>query len=102
MNEGKPGPTSEPASYMGATPDQPDTNTNLSPDQPGGPVTPADRRATRAIENQHAEPEGLPAGVEDQSDPAKQMDNSGLLDPEGTGPGADVMGASGEDRNEDR
>lgn len=101
MDEGKPARTPETASYMGATPDAPDTNTNLSPAVQGGPVTDADQQATQTVEDQHAEG-GLPAALEDQPDPARQMDNSGMLDPTGEGDGADIIGASGDDRNEDR
>ena len=101
MDEGKPASTPETASYMGATPDAPDTNTNLDASVPGGPLTGADQQATQAIEDQHAQ-EGLPAGVQGQSDPARQMDNSGLLRPSGEGDGADIIGASGTDRNGER
>lgn len=93
--------TPESASYMGATPDAPDTNTNLDAGVQGGPVTDSDQQATQDIEEQHAEG-GLPGAVRDQSDPAKQMDNSGMLNPAGEGDGASIIGASGDDRNADR
>ncbi|GAA5535120.1 hypothetical protein [Deinococcus aluminii] len=98
MDEGKPGSTPEPASYMGAGGDTPDANTNLDPSLQGG-TTRADRQATRHIEQQHAETGGLPSGLEDLPDPARQMDNSGMLNPTGEGRDANIIGASGEDRN---
>lgn len=94
-----PADAAESASYMGATPAAPDANTNLNADLPTGPQTDADRQAAGEVRAQHAD-RGLPAGTQDQQDSARQMDNSGLLGPDGTGPDADRMGASGEDRNE--
>ncbi|WP_034386273.1 hypothetical protein [Deinococcus sp. YIM 77859] len=91
----------ETASYMGATPNTPDTNSNLDVSQQGG-TTPADRRATQEIVEQHAESGGLSSGMTGQSDPARQMDNSGMLRPAGQGQDADLIGASGDDRNEER
>lgn len=101
MDEGKPGSTPQAASYMGAEGDTPDANTNLDASLQGA-TSRADQQATRNIEQQHTETDGLPAGLGAQSDPAKQMDNSGLLDPTGEGRDADIIGASGEDRNEER
>lgn len=91
----------ETASYMGATPDTPDTNSNLDPSQQSG-TTPADQQATQDIEAQHAGRGGLAQGTANQSDPARQMDNSGMLRPTGEGQDADIIGASGDDRNDDR
>ncbi|WP_216324816.1 hypothetical protein [Deinococcus aestuarii] len=88
-------------SYMGAGDNAPDANTNLGPGVPGSPVTGADREATGAITESHADSgqEGaLPA--DEQSDPARQMDNSGMLKPTGEGRDAGIIGASGDDRNE--
>ena len=99
MTDPKSPQTADPASYMGATPEAPDTNTNLDADVPGGPATAADQQATDTIEEQHAEG-GLPGAARDQSDPAKQMDNSGMLSPTGEGDGASIIGASGDDRND--
>ncbi|MBB5235718.1 hypothetical protein [Deinococcus budaensis] len=99
MTDPKSPQTADPASYMGATPEAPDTNTNLDAAVPGGPATPADRQATDTIEEQHADG-GLPGAVEGQSDPARQMDNSGMLRPTGEGDGAAIIGASGDDRND--
>jgi len=97
MDDRKPPQPADPASYMGATPEAPDTNTNLDADVPGGPVTQADQQATDTIEEQHGEGSG-----QTPPDPAKQMDNSGLLVPSGEGDGASIIGASGDDRNEKR
>ncbi|MFC4427812.1 hypothetical protein [Deinococcus navajonensis] len=77
-------------------------NTNLDANLQGGPATAADQAATQTITDQSAQPGGLPSGIEEQSDPAKQMDNSGMLNPNGEGQDADIMGASGLDRNNDR
>ncbi|EYB69354.1 hypothetical protein DEIPH_ctg008orf0077 [Deinococcus phoenicis] len=110
MDEGKPGdaPTRSPettASYMGGEGQTPDANTNLDPNLQGG-STGADRQAARTIEQQHTQRGGLPAGLDAQSDPARQMDNSGMLDPKGEGAraddGAEIIGESGDDRNEQR
>lgn len=101
MDEGKSGRTPATASYMGATPDAPDTNTNLDPGVQGGPATEADRQATQEVQDHHTGG-GLPAAAGEQSDPARQMDNSGMLNPAGEGDGADIIGASGDDRNGDR
>lgn len=102
MDDSKPGSTPETgASYMGATGDTPDTNTNLDPGQQGG-ESGADRQATEIIQDRHTESRGLGSGENEQSDPARQMDNSGMVSPAGEGHGADIMGASGDDRNEGR
>ncbi|MFC4639083.1 hypothetical protein [Deinococcus hohokamensis] len=77
-------------------------NTNLDPTLQGGPATAADQAATQTITQQSAQPGGLPSGIEEQSDPAKQMDNSGLLNPSGEGEDAEIMGASGLDRNDSK
>ena len=46
---------------------------------------------------------GLQAWVDSGAcDPARQMDNSGMLSVTGEGEDADVIGASGGDRNENR
>ncbi|MFD1732047.1 hypothetical protein ACFSC4_14825 [Deinococcus malanensis] len=42
----------------------------------------------------------MPDGILNQSDPAKQMDNSGLLRPSAEGQDAAIMGGSGHARNE--
>lgn len=94
MTDPKSPPTADPASYMGATPEAPDTNTNLDSAVPGGPATAADQQATDTIEEQHGE-----GGGQTPPDPARQMDNSGLLNPTGQGDGASIIGASGDDRN---
>ena len=90
-------------SYMGAGDNAPDANTNLDPSLPGGPATEADRNATEAVEDSHAgsgQSGALPEGG--QSDPARQMDNSGMVSPSGEGQDAEIIGASGDDRNENR
>lgn len=89
------------ASYMGATGDTPDANTNLDPDMQGG-ESGADRRATGDIHDRHTESRGLGSGENGQSDPARQMDNSGMLNPMGEGEDSDIIGASGDDRNAER
>ncbi|MEW6421830.1 MAG: hypothetical protein AB1511_08895, partial [Deinococcota bacterium] len=95
MDEGKPGSTPGQASYMGAGGSTPDANTNLDPSLQSG-TTPADRQATQDIEQQHTEKEGLSSGLEEQSDPARQMDNSGPLKPAGQGHDVNVIGAGSE------
>lgn len=89
------------ASYMGATGDAPDANTNLDPDMQGG-ESGADRQATNSIEDRHTESRGLGSGENEQSDPARQMDNSGMVDTTGQGEDSDIIGASGDDRNAER
>ena len=90
-------------SYMGGSGDQPDITTNLDPDVPGGPTTAADRAATEAATDGY-EGSGQSGAIptDNQSDPARQMDNSGMLNPSGEGQDADIIGASGDDRNENR
>ncbi|WP_102125593.1 hypothetical protein [Deinococcus planocerae] len=88
-------------SYMGAGDNAPDANTNLDASMPGGPATQADQNATETIEDQHqgsGQSGALPA--DGQSDPARQMDNSGMVNPTGEGRDADIIGASGNDRND--
>ncbi|ACO45044.1 hypothetical protein DEDE109153_13370 [Deinococcus deserti] len=75
-------------------------NTNLDPNLQGGPTTAADQAATQEITHQDAQPGGMPEGILDQSDPARQMDNSGLLRPSAEGADAAIMGGSGHARNE--
>ncbi|MBI0446123.1 hypothetical protein [Deinococcus sp. DB0503] len=101
MDEGKSGSTPSGASYMGAGGNTPNANTNLDPSLQSG-TTPADQQATQEIEQQHTQTEGLSTALTQQSDPARQMDNSGMLKPTGQGPDADLIGASGEDRQDDR
>ncbi|BDP43122.1 hypothetical protein DAETH_30910 [Deinococcus aetherius] len=103
MDERNKGSGATNESYMGAGDNAPDANTNLDPSLPGGPATQADRNATQAVEDRYAgsgQSGALPA--DGQSDPARQMDNSGMLSPGGEGHEADIIGASGDDRNENR
>ena len=113
MDERNPANSTQPQgqsqeSYMGGSGDQPDITTNLDPDVPGGPATAADRAATEDARKGY-EGSGQEGAIPDehspadtQSDPARQMDNSGMLSPSGEGQDADIIGASGEDRNENR
>ncbi|TDE85172.1 hypothetical protein [Deinococcus sp. S9] len=101
MDKSKSGSTPGQASYMGAGGDTLDANTNLDPSLQSG-TTPADQQATQEIEQQHTQTEVLPTALTQQRDPARQMDNSGMLKPTGQGPDADLIGASGEDRQDDR
>ncbi|MFB9990714.1 hypothetical protein ACFFLM_01750 [Deinococcus oregonensis] len=110
MGEGKPSSTSStPATsstpetmenHTGSATSTHGANTNLDPSMQGGAGTAADKAATQDAVEQHQQ-QGLPTGIAGQSDPAKQMDNSGMLNPTGEGSDADQMGASGVDRNSD-
>ncbi|MDL2343695.1 hypothetical protein QOL99_05960 [Deinococcus sp. MIMF12] len=93
------------ASYMGAD-NAPDTNTNLDSTVPGGPQTGADRAAAGDVTDQHAQ-QSLADGMAATPDPARQTDNSGMLQPglttrDEAADGADVIGQSGNDRQGDR
>lgn len=92
MTGGNSGDSSDRASYMGATPESPDANTNLDPNLSTGPQTAADRAAMRTVHEQGTEAGGMP-------DPARQSDNSGMVRPTGDTGDADIIGASGNDRN---
>ncbi|SMB96003.1 hypothetical protein [Deinococcus hopiensis] len=83
------------ASYMGATPESPDANTNLDSNLATGPQTAVDRAAMQTIHGQGTETGAMP-------DPARQSDNSGMVRPTGDTEDADIIGASGNDRNGDR
>jgi len=91
-NSGNP---SDGASYMGSTPEAPDANTNLDPSLTTGPQTGADQAAMRTIHEQGTEAGGMP-------DPARQSDNSGMVSPTGDTGDADIIGASGNDRQSER
>ncbi|UQN07312.1 hypothetical protein [Deinococcus sp. QL22] len=107
MGEGKPSSTPSTTSstpetmenHTGNATSTHGANTNLDPSMQGGAGTAADAAATENVVEQHQQ--GLPTGIAGQSDPAKQMDNSGMLNPTGEGSDADQMGASGVDRNSD-
>lgn len=102
MGEGNPRTVSTPITsetHTGSATASQGANTNLDATLQGGPTTAADQAATQNITAQSAQPGGMPSGIENQSDPAKQMDNSGLLHPTGEGEDAAIMGASGLDRN---
>ncbi|WP_027461491.1 hypothetical protein [Deinococcus murrayi] len=104
-NNGKTDPGTHGASYMGAD-STPDTNTNLDPSAPGGPQTAADREAAGEVTEQHAQG-GLAGGLAATPDPTRQNDNSGMLQPGLTArdedaDGADIIGQSGNDRNDPR
>lgn len=94
MTGGNSGDSSDGASYMGSTPEAPDANTNLDPNLTTGPQTEADRAAMQTVHEQGTEAGGMP-------DPARQSDNSGMASPTGDTADADIIGASGNDRNED-
>lgn len=110
MGEGKPSSTSSNAptsstpetmeNHTGNATSTHGANTNLDSSMQGGAGTAADAAATQDAVEQHQQ-QGLPNAIEGQSDPAKQMDNSGMLNPTGEGSDADQMGASGVDRNSD-
>lgn len=105
MDERNKGAGATNESYMGAGDNAPDANSNLDPSMPGGPTTEADRNATADIQNQYAdsgEAGDVPGVPGAQSDPARQMDNSGMVSPTGEGQDSDIIGASGNDRNENR
>lgn len=88
------------ASYMGATPESPDANTNLDPSLTTGPQTAADRDAMQTVHDQGTEAGGMPDAA--LPDPMRQNDNSGMLNPTGEGEDASIIGASGNDRNDER
>ncbi|MCP2015127.1 hypothetical protein L1280_002288 [Deinococcus sp. HSC-46F16] len=104
-NNGKTDTGTHGASYMGAD-SAPDTNTNLDPSVAGGPQTGADREAAEDVADQYAQG-SLSGGLAATPDPTRQNDNSGMLQP-GLTPrdedadGADVIGQSGDDRNDER
>lgn len=101
MGEGKPSSTpGTRETYDGSATETHGANTNLDPNMQGGPSTAADRAATEDVVDQRSE-QGTPGGLAEMPDPARQMDNSGLLRPSGEGDGADIIGASGDSRNED-
>lgn len=103
MDERNKGAGATNESYMGAGDNAPDANTNLDPSLPGGAATGADREATQDIHDQHAgSGQASAVPVDGQSDPARQMDNSGMTSPTGEGQDAEIIGASGDDRNEKR
>lgn len=100
MGEGKPSSTPGTSeTYDGSATETHGANTNLDPNMQGGPSTAADRSATEEVVHQNSE-QGVPTGLDQVPDPAKQMDNSGMLRPSGEGDGADIIGASGDSRNE--
>ena len=112
MGEGKPSSTpTTPATHTGSDHATQGANTNLSATLQGGPTTPGDRAATQQIAEQEGAGQegggqeargGLPAGMAAQSDPARTMDNSGMLRPTGQGEDAEIMGSSGVDDEADQ
>mgnify|MGYP000026383503 CR=1 FL=1 len=107
MGEGKPSSTpTTPATHTGSDHATQGANTNLSATFQGGPTTPGDRAATQQITEQEGAGQeaqgGLPAGMAAQSDPARTMDNSGMLRPTGQGEDAEIMGSSGVDDEADQ